>query len=49
MDFKDTPEQAEFRREVRQWLEANARPKTADSARASQEERYERAKQWYKL
>lgn len=27
MDFKDTPEEAEFRSQVRTWLEANAAPK----------------------
>jgi acyl-CoA dehydrogenase len=27
MDFNDTPEEAEFRREARTWLDANAKPK----------------------
>ena len=48
MDFKDTPEQAAFRAEVRQWLTANARPKQTDAGRPSQAERYEDAKRWYK-
>ena len=29
MDFNDTPEEAKFRSEVRAWLEANAKPKSA--------------------
>ena len=29
MDFNDTPQEAAFRTEVRQWLEANAKPKSA--------------------
>lgn len=29
MDFKDTPEEAEFRAEVRKWLEANSEPRTS--------------------
>jgi alkylation response protein AidB-like acyl-CoA dehydrogenase len=29
MDFNDTPAEAKFRTEVRQWLEANAKPKSA--------------------
>lgn len=28
MDFKDTPEEAKFRAEVRKWLEANTEPRT---------------------
>ena len=48
MDFKDTPEQAAFRAEVRQWLTANARPKQTGAGRPSQAERYEDAKRWYK-
>ena len=48
MDFKDSPEQAEFRQQVRDWLKANARPKTADSSRKAQDEMYEEAKAWYK-
>ena len=30
MDFRDTPEEAAFRKEVREWLEANLDP--ADSS-----------------
>ena len=48
MDFKDTPEQAAFRAEERQWLTANARPKQTGAGRPSQAERYEDAKRWYK-
>ncbi|MFT5032499.1 MAG: alkylation response protein AidB-like acyl-CoA dehydrogenase [Bacteroidia bacterium] len=48
MDFKDSPEQAEFRKEVQAWLKTNATPKTKDSVRGSQEGRYEQAKAWYK-
>ncbi len=48
MDFKDSPEQAEFRQQVQTWLKANAKPKTGDSVRGSQEGRYEQAKAWYK-
>ena len=48
MDFKDSPEQAEFRKEVQAWLKANAKPKTKDTVRGSQEGRYEQAKAWYK-
>ncbi len=29
MDFNDTPDEAKFRHEVRSWLEANAKPKSA--------------------
>ncbi|WP_372748577.1 acyl-CoA dehydrogenase family protein [Litorivivens sp.] len=48
MDFKDTPEQAEFRKEVQAWLKANATPKSKDSGRGSQEAAYDKAKAWYK-
>ncbi|HCS28182.1 MAG TPA: acyl-CoA dehydrogenase, partial [Spongiibacteraceae bacterium] len=48
MDFKDSPEQAEFRAEVQAWLKANAKPKTKDTVRGSQENRYKEAKAWYK-
>jgi alkylation response protein AidB-like acyl-CoA dehydrogenase len=30
MDFNDTPEEAAFRQEARSWLEANAKPRSAD-------------------
>lgn len=47
MDFKDSPEQAKFRRTVRQWLQQNARPKNDGAQRKSQGELYEEAKRWY--
>lgn len=48
MDFKDSPEQAKFRADVRQWLEANATPASNDRKSGDQSERYEQAKRWYK-
>ena len=48
MDFNDSPEQAEFRAEVRQWLELNARKPNADAPARSMEDRYQEAKDWYK-
>ena len=48
MDFNDTPEQAEFRASVRQWLKANARPKRPGDARKSQAALFDEAKAWYK-
>ena len=41
MDFNDTPEEAKFRHEVRSWLEANAKPKTA-AGFSSENPRYQR-------
>jgi alkylation response protein AidB-like acyl-CoA dehydrogenase len=32
MDFEDSPEEAKFRAEVRDWLEANAKPRTTREA-----------------
>ncbi|HUH38398.1 MAG TPA: acyl-CoA dehydrogenase family protein [Spongiibacteraceae bacterium] len=48
MDFKDTPEQAEFRAEVRAWLAANATPKREGVHARSAEGQLERARAWYK-
>ena len=48
MDFKDTPEEAQFRSEVQAWLKANAKPRSADTRQRPQEEVYEDAKVWYK-
>ncbi len=48
MDFNDTPEQAEFRAEVRAWLEQNAERRTDDvQVMRGQEGGYEAAKAWY--
>ena len=41
MDFNDTPEEAKFRHEVRSWLEANAKPKTA-AGFSAENPRYQR-------
>lgn len=50
MNFEDTSAEAKFRAEVRQWLEANAKPKTADTLRArsamSEAEGLKKAKEW---
>ena len=35
MDFKDTPEQAKFRKTCREWLENNATLKDASSSESS--------------
>jgi alkylation response protein AidB-like acyl-CoA dehydrogenase len=48
MDFKDSPEQAAFRAEIRRWLQDNARLKSATGGRKDQSEAYEDAKAWYK-
>ena len=48
MDFKDTPEEAKFRAEVREWLAANATPASSDRKSGDPSERYEQAKRWYK-
>jgi alkylation response protein AidB-like acyl-CoA dehydrogenase len=48
MDFKDSPEQASFRAEIREWLAQNARPKSASQGRKDQSEAYADAKAWYK-
>ncbi len=41
MDFNDTPDEAKFRHEVRSWLEANAKPKSA-AGFAAENPRYQR-------
>ena len=50
MDFNDTPEEAAFRKEVRAWLDANARRKSDDRqsfrARIDDPELLKRAKAW---
>ncbi|WP_339677670.1 acyl-CoA dehydrogenase family protein [uncultured Zhongshania sp.] len=48
MDFKDSPEQAAFRAEIRSWLQANATAKSAGGGRKDQSDAYEDAKAWYK-
>lgn len=49
MDFKDSPEQAAFRSEIRAWLADNARPRTAsESHTRHQEEQFAAAKLWYR-
>ena len=51
MDFNDTPEEAKFRAEVREWLSANAKPKDPNKVKAGvsdkpESERLARAKEW---
>lgn len=52
MDFNDTPEQAKFRAQCREWLEANAELKDSQSmdhiGESSLEEHLEIAKKWQK-
>ncbi len=50
MDFKDSPEQAEFRTEIREWLSNNAKPRSDRSGGSSQEgeDALREAKAWYK-
>lgn len=51
MDFNDTPEQAAFRNDVRNWLDANARKKQAGENRMMESDPVkscEDAKAWYK-
>lgn len=49
MDFNDSPEQAEFRQEVRSWLHANATPRKEQiRIMKPQEDNYDAAKAWYK-
>jgi acyl-CoA dehydrogenase len=50
MNFDDTPDEAAFRAQVRSWLEANARPRTADTLKAraamSEADALKSAKAW---
>lgn len=49
MDFNDTPEQAQFRSEVHQWLEANATLKKDKLYKGMEgEQAFKEAKAWYK-
>ncbi|QDX80758.1 acyl-CoA dehydrogenase [Denitratisoma sp. DHT3] len=52
MDFRDTPEEAAFRAQVRAWLEANAQPKKSDEDRfdkgMNDAERIVAARAWQK-
>lgn len=49
MDFNDTPELAEFRANVRSWLEANAERRTDKLHMGMEgEEAFQEAKAWYK-
>lgn len=47
MDFNDNQEQASFRKEVQQWLAANARPKRQGLMSGKQDNRYQEALDWY--
>ena len=50
MNFEDTQDEAAFRAQVRKWLEANAKPKTAETLKAraalSESEALKKAKDW---
>ncbi len=46
MDFNDTPEEAAFRAEARQWLEANAAPRGETAPPTTEAEALERARAW---
>ena len=51
MDFNDTPEQAKFRAECREWLETNAEPKenkASGHSDSSLENHLQIAKEWQK-
>lgn len=48
MDFKDNPEQAAFRAEIRDWLAEHAGPLKSDGGTSSLEDRYQEAKTWYR-
>ncbi len=48
MDFKDTPEQAQFREQIRAWLKENAQPKTETETVRELSARYQQARAWYK-
>ena len=48
MDFEDTPEQAEFRHTVRNWLDANATRRTDQLLTGMEgDEAFLEAKEWY--
>lgn len=47
MDFQDTEEQAQFRKEIRQWLAGNAKAKTHGLIGSAQETRLQEARDWY--
>jgi alkylation response protein AidB-like acyl-CoA dehydrogenase len=54
MDFNDTPQEAEFRAEVRAWLDQNAKRRTGSRAarrqrRIGEQEALTRAKEWQAL
>lgn len=46
MDFDDSPDEASFRREVRQWLEANATRKTGSGEATSHDEHLRKCRAW---
>ena len=49
MDFNDTPEQASFRADVRQWLEANATLRKDKLYKGMEgDDAFKEAKAWYK-
>src|SRR5690554_6100215 len=49
MDFNDTPEQAQFRQQVRQWLTDNATLKKDKRHKSMEgEEAFKEAKAWYR-
>jgi alkylation response protein AidB-like acyl-CoA dehydrogenase len=49
MDFKDTPELAAFRAEVREWLDANAERRTDSLFQVMEgDEAFQEAKAWYR-
>jgi alkylation response protein AidB-like acyl-CoA dehydrogenase len=49
MDFNDTPQQAEFRRDVRNWLDKNAKKRTDNLYKGMEGEAvFHEAKAWYK-
>jgi len=54
MDFEDSPEEAAFRKDVRAWLDANAKPKVKREASDPLDERSDpaamkRAREWQKI
>lgn len=48
MDFRDTSEQAEFRKKIRAWLKDNAKPANSGSHERELSTRYHEARAWYK-